>query len=47
MGGGRKGEIGGESGIRTHGRILSFNGFQDRRLQPAQPSLQDYFLIIL
>ena len=25
---------GGESGIRTHGRLLTYNGFQDRRLKP-------------
>lgn len=27
-------ESGGESEIRTHGRIQSFNGFQDRRFKP-------------
>ena len=26
--------VGGEGGIRTHGRVLAFNGFQDRRFQP-------------
>ena len=25
---------GGESGIRTLGRLQTYNGFQDRRLQP-------------
>ena len=27
-------EIGGEGGIRTPGRVLPFNGFQDRRFRP-------------
>ena len=30
---------GGESGVRTHGRLLTFAGFQDRCLKPTRPSL--------
>ena len=31
-------EYGGGLGIRTPGRLLTYNGFQDRRLQPLSQS---------
>lgn len=35
----------GESGIRTHGRLITFNGFQDRRIRPlCHLSYQDLLL---